>query len=88
MHYVTAGKGDADDGAIVLSAHRDVDADVPHRLKIAARDMMTRYVACEKDGVVLGFARVVYVHWLYSSSSAVAKRRAEVAAAAAAAPAL
>jgi hypothetical protein len=42
--------------------------------------MMTRYVACEKDGVVLGFARVVYVHWLFSSSSAVAKRRAEVAA--------
>ena len=51
---------------------------------------MTRYVACVKDGAVLGFARVVYVHWLFSSSSAVAKRRrgVEVAAAAAAARAL
>ena len=36
----------------------------------------------EKNGVLLGFARVVYVRWLFSSSSAVAKRRAEVAAAA------
>jgi hypothetical protein len=39
-------------------------------------------MAREKDSVLLGFARVVYVHWLFSSSSAVAKRRAEVAAAA------
>ena len=43
---------------------------------------MTRYVACVKNGELLGFARVVYVHWLFSSSRAVAKRRAEVAAAA------
>ena len=27
VHYVTAGEGDADAGAIALSAHRDVDAD-------------------------------------------------------------
>ena len=31
---------------------------------------MTRYVACVKNGMLLGFARVVYVHWLFSSSSA------------------
>ena len=84
MHYVTAGEGDADDGTIVLTAHRDVDADC-HTGARSLPDMtlaMTRYVACVKGGVVLGFARVVYVHWLFSSSSAVAKRRAEVAAAA------
>jgi hypothetical protein len=44
--------------------------------------LATHYVACVKDGVLLGFARVAYVHWLFSSSRAVAKRRAEVAAAA------
>ena len=70
----------------LLSAHRDVDADC-HTGARSLPDMtlaMTRYVACVKDGVVLGFevARVVYVHWLSSSSSAVAQRRAEVAAAA------
>ena len=84
VHYVTAGEGDADDGAIVLSAHRNVDADC-HTGSKSLPDMtlaMTRYVACVKNGELLGFARVVYVHWLFSSSSAVAKRRAEVAAAA------
>ena len=68
----------------LLSAHRDVDADC-HTGARSLPDMtlaMTRYVACVKDGVVPGFARVVNVHWLFSSSSAVAKRRAEVAAAA------
>ena len=62
-----------------------VDADC-HTGSKSLPDMtlaMTRYVACVKDGAVLGFARAVYVHWLFSSSSAVAKRRAEVAAAAA-----
>ena len=84
VHYVTAGEGDADDGTIVLTAHRDVDADC-HTGSRSLPDMtlaMTRYVACVKNGELLGFARVVYVHWLFSSSSAVAKRRAEVAAAA------
>ncbi len=85
MHYVTAGEGDADDGAIVLSAHRDVDADC-HTGSRSLSDMtlaMTRYMAREKDSVLLGFARVVYVHWLFSSSRAVvAKRRAQAAAAA------
>ena len=84
VHYVTAGEGDADDGTIVLTAHRDVDADC-HTGSKSLPDMtlaMTRYVACVKNGLLLGFARVVYVHWLFSSSSAVAKRRAEVAAAA------
>ncbi len=83
---LTAGGGDSDDEAIWQSAHRGRGRRrPPHRLKIAVPDMtlaMTRYVACVKDGAVLGFARVVYVHWLFSSSSAVAKRRAEVAAAA------
>ncbi len=80
----TAGGGDSDDEAIWLSARRDVDAN-RHTGSRSLPDMtlaMTRYVACVKDGAVLGFARVVYVHWLFSSSSAVAKRRAEVAAAA------
>ncbi len=86
MHYVTAGEGDADAGAIALSAHRDVDADC-HTGSRSLPDMtlaMTRYVACVKNSELLGFARVVYVHWPFSSSSAVlvAKRRAEVAAAA------
>ena len=84
VHYVTAGEGDADAGAILFSAHRDVDADC-HTGSKSLPDMtlaMTRYVACVKNGLLLGFARVVYVHWLFSSSSAVAKRRAEVAAAA------
>ena len=72
MHYVTAGEGDADDGTIVLTAHRDVDADC-HTGSRSLPDMtlaLTRYVACEKNDVLLGFARVVYVHWLFSSSSA------------------
>ena len=84
MHLVTADGGDSDDDAIWLSAHRDVDADC-HTGSRSLPDMtlaLTRYVACEKNDVLLGFARVVYVHWLFSSSRAVAKRRAEVAAAA------
>ena len=84
VHYVTAGEGDADADAAALSAHRDVDADC-HTGAKSLPDMtlaMTRYVACVKNGMLLGFARVVYVHRLYSSSRAVAKRRAEVAAAA------
>ena len=84
VHYVTAGEGDADAGAILFSAHRDVDADC-HTGSRSLPDMtlaMTRYVAREKDSVLLGFARSVYVHWLFSSSCAVAKRRAQVAAAA------
>ena len=76
--------GDSDDKATLLSAHRDVDAD-RHTGAKSLPDMtlaMTRYVACVKpeDGTVLGFARVVYVHWLFTSSSAVAKRRVEFAA--------
>ena len=72
VHYVTAGEGDSDDK--YLSTHRDVDAD-HHTGAKSLPDMtlaMTRYVACvkPKDGAVLGFARVVYVHWLFSSSSA------------------
>jgi hypothetical protein len=87
VHSVTAGGGDSDDKATLLSAHRDVDANC-HTGSQSLPDMtlaMTRYVACvkPKDSTVLGFARVVYVHWFFSSSSAVAKRRVEVAAAAA-----
>ena len=82
VHCVTVSGAGKDD--LLLSGHRDVDGSC----RTGSRSLpdltieLTRYVACEKDGVVLGFARVVYVHWLFSSSSAVAKRRAEVAAAA------
>jgi hypothetical protein len=75
VHYVAAGSGALVDKEKLLSAHRDVDAD---RLTGATSlpDLtlsMTRYVACAKGGLLLGFARVVYVHWLFSSASAVAK---------------
>ena len=79
-----AGGCASDDDAILLSAHLEADTDF-HTGARSLPDMtlaMTRYVACVKNGLLLGFARVVYVHWLFSSSSAVAKRRAEVAAAA------
>ena len=84
VHHVTAGGDDSADTSIKMSAHRDVDAD-RHTGAFSLPDMtlaMTRYVACVKpeDGTVLGFARVVYVHWLFTSSSAVAKRRGELAA--------
>jgi hypothetical protein len=71
VRYVTAGEGDAD-GAIMLTAHRDVDADCHTGSRSLPYVMlaMTRYGACEKSGGLLGFARVVYVHWLFSSLSA------------------
>jgi hypothetical protein len=75
VHYVAAGSGALVDKEMLLSAHRDVDAD---RLTGASSlpDLtlsMTRYVACVKGGMLLGYARVVYVLWLFSSASAVAK---------------
>jgi hypothetical protein len=75
VHYVAAGSGALVDKEKLLSAHRDVDAD---RLTGASSlpDLtlsMTRYVACVKGGMLLGYARVVYVLWLFSSASAVAK---------------
>jgi hypothetical protein len=69
VHYVAAGSGASVDKEKLLSAHRDVDADC-HTGARSLPDMtlaMTRYVACVKGGVVLGFARLVYVHWLFSS---------------------
>ena len=78
--FVTAGGGASDDDAILLSAHRDADADchtgarsLPDRTLAVAR-----HVACVKDNVLLGFARVVYVHSLFSSSSAVGGGRTEM----------
>ncbi len=75
VHYVAAGSGALVDKEKLLSAHRDVDAD---RLTGASSlpDLtlsMTRYVACVKGGLLLGYARVVYVLWLFSSASAVAQ---------------
>ncbi len=62
VHYVTAGEGDADDGAIVLSAHRNVDADC-HTGSKSLPDMtlaMTRYVACT--------GRLLRVHLVYNQA--------------------
>jgi hypothetical protein len=72
VHYVAAGSGALLDKEKLLSAHRDVDAD-RHTGATSLPDLtlsMTRYVACEQGGMLLGFARVVYVHWLFSSASA------------------
>jgi hypothetical protein len=73
VHYVTAGNED-----VLLTGHRDVDG----KQRTGSRSLpdltigLTRYVACiNADGKVLCFARLVYVHWLFSSASAVAVAR-------------
>ena len=82
VHYVTAGsaavgkQNKKEKKELWLDAHRDVDSK-SRTSKKSLPDLtftVTRYVACvSADGILLRIARLVFVHWVYSSSSAVAR---------------
>jgi hypothetical protein len=80
VHYVTTGSAAAGKQnkkeKKELDAHRDVDSK-SRTGKKSLPDLtftVTRYVACvSADSILLRIARLVFVHWVYSSSSAVAR---------------
>ena len=84
VHSVTASSAAVDkkkktrEKELWLGAHRD-RRDVDSKCCTGKKSLpdltftVARYVACEKGGKLLRIARLVYVHWVYSSSSAVAR---------------